>query len=174
MGMPVLAIDFVRAPRRVSAIGLLALLLAALVSAWVAADYLQAREEEQRLQARAARTQAAQPARERGTRAAGAPSPQARQALALLELPWEELFDGMAQAAARQQVGLLRLEADGTTRTLRLTAQARNFTAARHFVEQLQRIAPVTVVSLNSHEAAADAGQPVLRFQVEVLWRALP
>ena len=117
--------------------------------------------------------QGSQPARDRGLRA-GVPSPQAQQALALLELPWEDLFDGMAQAAAHQQVGLLRLEADGNTRTLRLTAQARNFTAARNFVEQLQRIAPVTAVSLSSHEAAADAGQPVLRFQVEVLWKALP
>ncbi len=173
MGMPALAIDFVRTPRRVNAIGLLLLLLAALLTAWVAADYLQAVEEQARLQLRASRALGAQPGRERDERV-GMRSQQAQQALALLALPWEELFDGMAQAAARQQVGLLRLEADGAARTLRLTAQARNFTAARNFVEQLQRIAPVTAVSLSSHEAAADAGQPVLRFQVEVLWRASP
>lgn len=171
--MPALDIDFVQAPRRVGLAGVLALSLSLLAAAWVAKDYLQVREEQQRLQARAARVQASQPARERGMRALE-DSPQARQALELLNAPWEPLFDGVAQAAGRHQVGLLRFEADGNNRTLRLTAQARNFSAARFFVEQLQQTAPVTAVLLNSHEAAVDAGQAVLRFQVDVSWKVQP
>lgn len=173
MGTPALDIDFIRAPRRIGLAGVLALSFALLAVAWVAVDYRQAREEQQRLQARAARVQVSQTARERGMRAIE-DSPQTRQALELLDAPWEALFDGVAQAAVRHQVGLLRFEADGNNRTLRLTAQARNFPAARLFVEQLQQVAPVTAVLLNSHEAAVDAGQAVLRFQVDVSWKVRP
>lgn len=171
--MPALDMDFVRAPRRVGAAGVLVMLLALLAVAGVAMDYLQARDEQQRLQARTMRAHTSQPGRER----AAPPledAPQTRQALELLDAPWGALFDSLAEAASRHQVGLLKFEADGNSRTLRLTAEARNFSLARHFVEQLQQGAPVTAVQLNSHEAVADAGQSVLRFQVDVSWRAKP
>lgn len=173
MSMSALNIDFVRPTRRVGVAGLLALSLAGLLGAWSAMDYTQLLAEQEQLQRRASRAQVGANARQgEGVRAVAAT--QSRAAMALLDLPWESLFDGTARVAASQQVGLLRVEADGVGKTLRLTAQARQFTAARNFVEQLQGLAPVSSASLVSHETVDEDGQSVLRFQVELMWRAQP
>lgn len=173
MAMSALNIDFVRPSRRVGMAGVLALLLAGVLGVWSAVDYMQLMGEHELLQRRASRMQSGSSNRQ-GEGARAAVATQSRQAMALLDLPWEPLFDGMARAAARQQVGLLRLDADGNGRTLRLTAQARHFIAARNFVEQLQGMSPISSVSLVSHEMVEDEGQSVLRFQVELMWRAQP
>ena len=174
--MSPLGIDFVRPRPTASWLGWTLLVVGLVGVALVALDVAQAREELQSAleraerHARTAQTRTAQ-ARPRSAAQGLAPAVVTANARvgASLAHPWGRLLKELEQLA-EPGIALLGFEAQGASRQLRITAEAKTMAEVVVYVESL-RLSPVAQsVVLGSHEVVTQDGVSVIRFSVDVGW----
>lgn len=168
---PPLRIDFLRRRPPASLLGW-ALMFVGLVGLVLAAlDYAQAREELQSALDRAERQSRSARARPRDAVPTLAPAvvvANARVGKAIAH-PWGKLLKEF-ERLAEPGIALLGFEAQGNTRQLRITGEARTMAEVIAYVETL-RLSPVSSsVVLGSHEFVTQDGMPVIRFSVDLDW----
>jgi hypothetical protein len=163
--------------RRMLGVGLLiAGMVAALASLW---EYAAAARELERIEAEIdAATRAAQPRRAAAAKR-GAPRIAEQklnainEAIARLNIPWNELFAAF-EADQRKEIALLALLPEARKRTLVVQAETVTPRAMIEFVDRLRSAPSFEDAVLVKHERRdQDVGQPY-RFAVEVRWKDLP
>lgn len=169
--MPPLRIDFLRRRPPASFLGwtlMFAGLVGLLLAAW---DYAQAREEFQSTldhAERQSRSAKAKPRTAAPTLAPAVISANARVGQAIAQ-PWGKLLKEL-EGLAEPGIALLGFEAQGATRQLRITGEARTMAEVIAYVETL-RLSPVSSsVVLGSHEQVLQDGVSVIRFSVDIAW----
>jgi hypothetical protein len=91
--------------------------------------------------------------------------------IAGLNMPWSDLFAAL-QAAGAPTIGLVELTAEARKRSIRLVAEARDSASMLAYVERLRAGAMWSAVVLVSHQQTQEqAGEPVLRFEVQLNWQ---
>lgn len=149
-------------------VGLVGLALAAL-------DYVQAQDEFQSTLNEAERQSRSAKAKPRAAAPALAPAvimANARVSKAVAH-PWGKLLKEL-ENLAEPGIALLGFEAQGATRQLRITGEAKTMAEVIAYVESL-RLSPVSSsVVLGSHEVVSQAGVSVIRFTVEIDWGGAP
>lgn len=169
--MAPLGIDFLQPRPTASWLGWALLVVGLGGVALVALDVAQAREELRSTLERAERQTRTTPARPRNAAPTLAPAVVTANARAGASLahPWGRLMKELEQMAA-PGVALLGFEAQGASRQLRITAEAKTMTEVVVYVERL-RLSPVArSVVLASHEVVLQDGVSVIRFSVDVGW----
>lgn len=170
--MPALRMDFLRGRPTASVLGWTLMLVGLIGLVLAALDYVQAREELQFALDRAERQTRSVKTRPRGAAPPLAPAvvtANARVSAALAH-PWGPLLKEL-EHLAEPRVSLLGFEAQGATRQLRITAEAKTMAEVIAYVESL-RLSPVLgSVVLASHEVITQDGVSVIRFSVGIAWR---
>lgn len=169
-----LDINFVRRRRFASPLGWLLMLVGALGLGVVALDHNQAQDELQAVQARAQRL--ARDGKNPTARRDTAPvSPETATAAARANVALAQPWDGLLQeleALRDPKVALLGVEAQAATRSLRLTGEARSMTDVVAYVNRLRRSPMAQSAVLATHEARRDGEVDVIRFSLDVVWKA--
>jgi hypothetical protein len=169
--MSPLGIDFVQRRPPASMLGWTLLVVGLLGVALVALDVAQAREELQSTLERSerqTRTAQARPRDVAPTQASAVVTANARVSASLAH-PWGRLLKELEQLA-EPGIALLSFEAQGASRQLRITAEAKTMAEVVVYVESL-RLSPVArSVVLGSHEVVTQDGVSVIRFSVDVGW----
>jgi heme exporter protein D len=172
--MPNLNINFQTAPRWGSPVALALLVSAAAVfgltvqSAWEADEALQKLQEKQR---RGEKAKASAPRRLAAEPKAAAIQPSTTQALAQLQVPWDAVL-GELEQAGNKNVALLSIEAQGAARRVRIQAESKSMANALQYLAALRDLPLVQSAELTSHEEKAVNGIAVLRFMVDLQWKA--
>lgn len=169
--MPPLRIDFLRRRPPASLLGW-TLMLTGLVGLLLSAlDYAQARDDFQStldLAERQSRSAKARPRTSTPTLAPAVITANARVGKAIAH-PWGKLLKEL-ERLAEPGIALLGFEAQGVTRQLRITGEAKTMAEVIAYVESL-RLSPVSSsVVLGSHEQVLQDGVPVIRFSVDIAW----
>lgn len=169
--MPPLRIDFLRRRPPASFLGW-TLMVAGLVGLVLSAlDYAQARDDFQStldLAERQSRSAKAKPLNAAPTLAPAVIAANARVSKAIA-LPWGKLLKEL-ERLAEPGIALLGFEAQGATRQLRITGEAKTMAEVIAYVESL-RLSPVSgSVVLGSHEVIVQEGVSLIRFSVDIAW----
>ncbi|PZO20592.1 MAG: hypothetical protein DCF26_02625 [Burkholderiales bacterium] len=169
--MPPLRMDFLRRRPPASLLGWTLMVVGLVGLVLAALDYAQAREELQSTLDRAERQARSAKARPRSAAPALAPalvSANARVSAAVAH-PWGKLLKEL-ERLAEPGVALLGFEAQGNTRQLRITGEAKTMAEVIAYVDTL-RLSPVSSsVVLGSHEVITQDGVQVIRFSVDMAW----
>lgn len=88
-----------------------------------------------------------------------------------MNLPWRALHDAV-QSATPAGIALLALEPDAKTRTLRITAEAKNSDDMIGYIELLKQQDWFGSVDLVRHEIEEQDPNRPIRFQIDAGWRA--
>lgn len=94
----------------------------------------------------------------------------ARETARKLAVPWNSLFQGLG-AAKTDEVFVLAIEPDAETRTVVLTAEARDYGAALAYVANLAQQPGFARVHLSRHELKAGSAQRGVTFMVSASWK---
>jgi len=169
-----LRIDFVRRRRFASPLGWLLLLVGAMGLGVVALDHSQAQDELLAVQARAQRQ--ARGSQALALRRDAAPvSPEAAVATArassALAKPWDGLLRDL-ESLRDPRVALLAVEAQADARSLRLTGEARSMADVVAYVNRLRRLPLTRSAVLATHENRRDGEVDVIRFSLDMVWKA--
>jgi Tfp pilus assembly protein PilN len=90
-----------------------------------------------------------------------------------LTTPWEELLEGVEQAAS-DDVAVLALEQDAARSSLKLTAEARNPASMLAYLRRIEAARALRSATLETHKIELQQpGQPV-RFSITARYAALP
>ncbi|MES2840055.1 MAG: PilN domain-containing protein [Pseudomonadota bacterium] len=169
--MQPLRIDFLRRRPPASLLGWALMLVGVVGMAVAALDYAQAREELQSTLDRAERQ--ARSAKTRPRSAAPAPASGVLAASArvgsAVAPPWGRLLRELEQLAD-PGVALLGIEAQGASRQMRITGEARTMPEVIAYLESLRRSPLSSSVVLGSHELIMQDGVPVIRFSLDMAW----
>lgn len=94
---------------------------------------------------------------------------QANEVLGMLTLPWDALFVDI-EASQQPQVALLAITPDADKRTVRITAEAKDFSAMLGYLRQLQKRHSLLGVYLESHHIQQQTAERPVRFVVAAAW----
>lgn len=120
--------------------------------------------------------------RERGIRAVHRPGgrdgeslevKRANEVLRRLSLPWDSLFLTM-ESAAGEDVALLALEPDAEKQMVKVSGEARDFTAVLNYVTRLEAQEAFGQVYLQSHQVQLQDPQLPVRFALQAVWKGAP
>lgn len=151
------------------AIGLL--LIGVLALAWVAGQWLSARDQVAE-QASALLKLEQRPVPKRTVSRADTSAQVARDRVtAQLNAGWQSAFDALA-ATHSNKIALLQLDAIHAKRQIKLVAEARRLADAVAFIEALQQQPGILRAALTQHEIETDAEYKPVRFQAMLEWRA--
>lgn len=174
--MRMLHLDY-QAARPRSRLGLLALCVAAAVTAASLWEFARLRQEQAlrdaelaMAQSRLERDRSARRDRSQGARSAEERA-AAQGVVRRLRFPWQEMF-GAFEASATDEIALIGIEPDSGKGVVKLEAEARTAKAMFNYVRRLQRTGFLEQVALQRHEVqAADPARP-LRFLVVATWKS--
>jgi hypothetical protein len=173
--MPKLHLDLTR-PRHPRSVLAWVILLGGVCAALaVAGSYQQVHEHHQTLLAQQQRLDASAKSAQalRQTPEVAAPMAVAlTKAQTQLQQPWSALLAALAAATEASSVGLISLDLESNGRTLRFSADARDFKSAVQCIQALHDDPLVDRVSLTSHEVRDDPSGARLRFQAELKYKA--
>lgn len=178
--MNALAINFVQGRRLASPLGLLLLVVGMAAAGVVALDYQDARDALGRVELRQARvsrpasatrpnagTSTADSARNGANGASGA---KAIEVLAdQLSLPWDAMLRAI-ETRSDPAVALLSVEAQGQTRTIRISGEAKSMSDVAAYVRHLRESPLLASVFLNGHEEKQAGAVTVIRFALDAKW----
>jgi len=176
MSAPLIGVDFVGRPSRLTLIGSVLLLLG--VGA-AAAAYLQYRTiESQRAGMELQLQEASQrthhdPQRDARTAALGE---ETGRVVLELATPWTKLLEEL-EAASRDsagQIALLSVEPDHGKHNVRITGESRDLPLVLAYVQRLQTSPLLRYPMLDSHDVKTDDPQRPVRFAMTAEWRELP
>lgn len=180
--MKLLALDFVPHRRIGSLLGLVIFMVGAVATLVVGLGYSDALDALDRAEARQTRllrqTKAELPKRPPSGSLAAAQAGTSQDdgkaaalAMAQLQLPWDALLHEL-EVQVDPAVALLSIEAQGQARSLRLSGEAKNMADVVVFVTRLRQSASVSAATLSSHEEKMAGPVKVLRFNLDVTWKA--
>lgn len=90
-----------------------------------------------------------------------------------LTLPWDALFLAV-ETAAGKEVALLALEPDAEKRQVRISGEARDYSAVLNYITQLEAQAVFGPVYLQSHQVQQQDPDKPVRFALLANWRGQP
>ncbi|MDM7948589.1 hypothetical protein [Hydrogenophaga sp.] len=93
--------------------------------------------------------------------------------MAQLSLPWARWL-GALEALPGHRIALLALDLQGDGATLRLSAEARNMQQALAYLSALRASPEVASAELSAHELVRVGEVDVLRFNIDLRWKAMP
>jgi hypothetical protein len=93
----------------------------------------------------------------------------ARETVARLSTPWDNLF-GALEAAAGERVALLAIEPDPMSGSALIHAAAADYLAALNYVLELQRASTLEKVRLVKHELRPKGPPGLVAFTVSASW----
>ena len=94
---------------------------------------------------------------------------QARETLARLSTPWDQLFQAL-ESAASEKVALLTVEPDPKAGTVIISGDSKDYLAALTYVLNLSRADALSDVHLARHETKSE-GRPAVQFSVSAVWK---
>jgi len=95
-----------------------------------------------------------------------------RETQAMLNLPWQPLLQGLADANTGD-IALLSIEPNVKKKQIALKGEARNMAALLRYIDQLEAQSAIAVVVLQNHSInEADPYKPV-RFSINAQWLGL-
>ena len=175
--MQALAINWAAKPRHITAIGLLLALAGLLCAVGVAMDYLDADTEQTALTARQGRVSKGDAPRKRSYVES---EPLARDAAlsaaqidTQLQLPWSDFLQAI-ESSNLASVALIGVEAQGSTRVLRLVGEAKEIEDVLAYVKKLRASPALHDVNLAGQEEKLVNTVKVIRFTVDATWGAAP
>ena len=86
-----------------------------------------------------------------------------------INLPWEALFDSIEQAAT-EEIALLSLQPTVSSRTLRISGEAKNMSELLDFVEALERELTFENVHLLNYKIKQDNPHRPIVFLLTAAW----
>lgn len=95
----------------------------------------------------------------------------AAEALAQGTIPWGGLFADI-EAAAMADVALLALNPDAARQEIRISGEARDFTALAAYQERLASRSTLASVQLLSHQLVSSPAGLAVRFELLAIWSA--
>lgn len=99
---------------------------------------------------------------------------EARETLARLSTPWDELFLALEQASSRE-VALLAVEPDPKSGKVVISGDSKDYLAALTYVLNLSRAEALSAVHLARHKLKSDAkaadGPRAVEFSVSAAWK---
>jgi len=165
-----LELDFIVAPRRPRAVGLVVLVLSLSVVGFLVSRYQTAQQRLQQLEAADSlvRTSPAPRAvpRERLDEQVKSAQATVRQ----LALPWAELIDSLERSAMRE-VSVLHIQPDAQQRTMRVTAEARGEAQMLEYLRRVGSAGGFSEVHLVSHQVREDDPQRPIQFSLLAAFR---
>ncbi len=170
--MHALAINFVQRRRFASPLGLLLLVGGILAMGVVAVDYVDARDELDRVELRRARVK---PPGAATRPLAGAAAPVRTDAKAVdvvsgqLGLPWDAVLREI-ESCSDPAVALLSVEAQGQARTMRISGEAKTMADVVAYVSCLRESPRLTAVFLSGHDEKQAGAVTVVRFSLDAKW----
>jgi hypothetical protein len=171
-----IAINFVRPQGHASPLGLILFVVGVLVVGAVAVDYRDALDELERVQAQqlrqlrptsSARLTQGQPAGARGE------SYAMERAIGQLQLPWDAVLREI-EKSANSSVALLSVEAQGRSRTLRLTGEAKTMAEVVAYTRRLRESPLIAAANVTHHENKDGGPVSLIRFAIEASWNSRP
>ena len=90
-------------------------------------------------------------------------------AMANIKTPWQRLFKPL-EAATHDDIKLLNIESNATTKQLRLSAVTLTIDRMMAYINRLSAQPTLQQVRLVSHEAINVNGTPAIAFNVEAIW----
>lgn len=158
-------------------LGWLVLVLGALLLAGACAEYAVVDAE---LSEAHTRAEQSRHAAKRGAGAVAAEARETADALRAANLvrqqlaaPWGRLFVEV-ESAAHEDIPLLSLHADPAARALRVSGEARNFTALMAYVRRLEASPVLADVRLAGHEVRQHDPRRPVAFSLSASWGATP
>jgi hypothetical protein len=94
---------------------------------------------------------------------------QARETIARLSTPWDELFAAL-ESAASEKVALLAVEPDPKAGTVIISGDSKDYLAALTYVLNLSRAEALGDVYLARHETKGE-GRPAVQFSISAAWK---
>lgn len=94
----------------------------------------------------------------------------ARETARKLSMPWNVLFHAL-EAAKTDRVAVLAIEPDAESRTVLLSAEAKDYSAALAYLGNLAQQEALARVHLSRHELKQSAGQRIVAFTVTASWK---
>ena len=171
--MHALGINFVQRSRLASPLGLMLFAVGVVAAGSVAVDYLDAHDEVTRVESQQARLpRPAAPPRQRESTAPAArdDAQAAERVVSQLRLPWDAMLHEIEMRAA-PAVALLDVEAQGQTRTLRLTGEAKAMADVVAYVSRLRESQLIESANLTHHEERMAGAVRVIRFSLDATWK---
>jgi Tfp pilus assembly protein PilN len=166
-----LAINFVSARKRPSALALLVFALGAAALVASAQDFLDARDAlalEQEQSARLPRKTPNNSARAL-PRVASEEAQQVVRIAGELQVPWDAMLRDL-EARASQSVALISVSVQGPARTLRITGEAAAMPDVVQYVTRLRESEILSSVYLSSQEERKVGAARVIRFSLDANW----
>jgi hypothetical protein len=169
--MKAVELDFYRARPASPWAGWLLLAIALAFIADVSLSWMELRRDIAQQEARLAHLEGPAAAARSTTRLVATPEElaAARETVARLTLPWDNLF-GALESAASAGVALLALEPDREGGTVVIRGEARDYASILGYVEELRRSNTLSQVHLLKHESRDEKGGG-LAFSVSARWK---
>jgi len=175
--MPPLQLDFRREPGMTRA-GTVMLVAGAFAAAACAAWYLDVAGETELVEARTAemsrmmrRTPATVGPEPRDSRELQLEIGSANAVIRKMTIPWEDLF-GELESSAGDGIALLAVQPDASSRVVRISGEARNFSAMVEYARRLEGSAVLENVLLLAHEVKVQDQQRPVTFSMSANWSA--
>lgn len=175
--MPVLHLDYQRDSRPLPWGGVILLGLGVVILALATGYYLHLDQRIADAEARieqgerlAGRQRQASPFAGKDARALSAEVEQANRILRQLTLPWEAMFRAV-EVSGDQTVALLSMEPDPAKGTVRISGEAKDFTAMLAYVKQLGKRDEFSRVLLQNHHVNAEDSERPVRFAIVASWK---
>jgi Tfp pilus assembly protein PilN len=89
-----------------------------------------------------------------------------------LRLPWGAILHEI-ETRTGPDVALLNMEAQGPTRTLRLTGEAKTMTDVLAYLSRLRESGLIESANLTHHEEKQVGAVSIIRFSLDATWKAL-
>jgi len=169
-----LELDYVAAPRRPRALGLLVLAIGIAAAAVLVERYRSVGVELQRLETGRSLLGPAQLAmRARSPERLDEEAKRVEAVLRQLALPWGAIIESV-EGATSADVALLQLQPDAQQRQLRLGAEARSRQAMLEYLRRLAAARGLGEVHVVSHQVQLEEPHQPVRFTVQASLRGLP
>lgn len=170
--MHALNLNFMAHRRLGSPLGLLVLAAGIVAASIVAVDFVEGRAELDRVHMRQARQSKPEAVRQR-TSASPEMQDDAKamgRVSSQLRLPWDAVLRDM-ELMVDPAVGILSVEGQGQTRTLRITGEAKAMVEVVAYVNHLRQSSLIETVYLSSHEEKQAGAVKIIRFSLDAVWR---
>jgi hypothetical protein len=172
--LPRLELDYVTAPRRSRALGLLLLVLSLVTAGVLVERYRTVSQALQQIEAAQALLGPERLAlRARSPARLDEEAKQVEAVLRQLALPWGAIIESVEDATSAD-VALLQLQPDAQQRQLRLGAEARTPQAMLEYLQRLAAARALSDVHVVSHQVQVEDPQHPVRFTVQAALKGLP
>ena len=171
----VVALDFVRPPRKMNWRGVVLLAAGAVTCTLVLSDYREALNRRDGLEVQLEGVRATHRS-VKPDKAAERVNEEVSAAFADLSTPWSQLLQELEVASAESSgsVAVLGIEPDRDKHQIRVIAEARTLPLALAYVERLQKSQALRYPMLESHEVQQKDPQRPVRFQIRADWSLTP